>query len=84
MDTKGGRKLIAPKRMEINIRMPVGSKYCVLSLSVEKDVDITEFIQRCMQAENLPPYTEQSILACVSALLEEDRRRLTKDSELGV
>ncbi len=84
METKAGTyKLIAPQRMELSARLPIGSKYCVLSLNVEKDSDISELVQRCMQAENLPPYIEQTILSCAAALLEEDRRSQIKESELG-
>jgi hypothetical protein len=84
MEAKAACKLIAPQRMELSARLPIGTKYCVLSLNVDKDGDISELVQRCIQSENLPPYIEQSILSCAAALLEEDRRAQIKESELGM
>lgn len=82
MEAKAACKVIAPQRMELSARLPIGTKYCVLSLNVDKDGDISELVQRCIQSENLPPYIEQSILSCAAALLEEDRRAQIKESEL--
>ena len=84
MDGKEVSKLIAPHRMELSARLPVGNKYCVLSLNVEKGGDIGELVQRCIQAENLPPYVQQPIFSCLAALLEEERRSQIKESELGM